>query len=270
MKLKRTISAIIAVSTAFSLGLTAQARFVGDVNKDNSVNSSDALEVLSYSVGKIDKIDETRADVNEDKLINSSDALLILQISVGTYKGALEINDDIANTLKAQNVDPVIKSGKFTIETSVESDGSSIPTTIMVDGNNMSTDLTVDTEIPLVGKIPVRLLVLDGKCYLLVPSIKLYTESSTVPEISFTSSSKETFVKSENVKIGLKTYVCETYSYDDGTTRKYYFYNNEWKISETISEEKTTKQTINSFKTGVDKSHFSLDGYTKGNLGNIL
>lgn len=57
----------------------------GDVNKDGSINSLDALLVLQHSVGIItlDSEKQALADVNKDKNINSLDALKILQYSVG-------------------------------------------------------------------------------------------------------------------------------------------------------------------------------------------
>ena len=55
---------------------------LGDVNKDGSVNSADALVVLQYSV-RLTSIDTNLGDVNKDGTVNSADALMILQYSVG-------------------------------------------------------------------------------------------------------------------------------------------------------------------------------------------
>lgn len=63
---------------------TAQNK-TGDLNGDNSINSSDALMILQYAVGSI-KLDETAktvADVTKDGNVNSADALKVLQYSVG-------------------------------------------------------------------------------------------------------------------------------------------------------------------------------------------
>lgn len=58
----------------------------GDADEDGKVNSSDALLVLQYAVGKVDEeeINWQWADLNGDDEINSSDALRILQIAVGS------------------------------------------------------------------------------------------------------------------------------------------------------------------------------------------
>jgi hypothetical protein len=58
---------------------------LGDVNGDDTVNSTDALIILSYDVG----IDTSPynpmsyGDVNDDGLVNSTDALIILSYDVG-------------------------------------------------------------------------------------------------------------------------------------------------------------------------------------------
>lgn len=83
--MKKFISILLAITVSMSLCVTAfAASKAGDVNADGSVNSSDALQVLQYSVGILKTFkDKSAADLNKDGIINSSDALTILQISVG-------------------------------------------------------------------------------------------------------------------------------------------------------------------------------------------
>lgn len=77
----------LTIAAAVSLPLSANifaADYMGDVNGDGNVNSSDALAVLNYAVGNEDEsFLLERADLNGDESVNSSDALLILQTSVG-------------------------------------------------------------------------------------------------------------------------------------------------------------------------------------------
>lgn len=114
--MKRIISFLLAVCFIFSVCLTAQAKSLGDVNADGSVNSTDALVVLQFSVNKINKIDKDAADMNLDGRVNSTDALMILQVSVGfietsTYKTIVKLTAKVGNTeYKSKDVIPV-KSG---------------------------------------------------------------------------------------------------------------------------------------------------------------
>ncbi len=61
-----------------------QKNLLGDVNSDGIINSSDALMLLNYCVGKtsLTKSQKERADVNFDGKYNSSDALIMLYLSV--------------------------------------------------------------------------------------------------------------------------------------------------------------------------------------------
>lgn len=84
MKTKRILSFALALAMASGFASMSSARFMGDVNNDGDVNSSDALAVLRYAVGTTDNMDTRYADMNGDGDINSSDALEILRTSVGS------------------------------------------------------------------------------------------------------------------------------------------------------------------------------------------
>lgn len=113
--MKRILSSVLVLILAFSLCITPHAKVRGDVNGDGKTNSSDALEVLMYSVGKINQVDPS-ADLNGDGKINSSDALTILQISVGIitdskYKAVFALTAKVnGKTYDSSDVIPV-KSG---------------------------------------------------------------------------------------------------------------------------------------------------------------
>ena len=80
------LSVIIAGSCAAS-GFAADVKY-GDVDKNGLINSSDALVVLTATVGaKTLTAEETKCgDVDGNGIINSSDALDILLYSVGSLK----------------------------------------------------------------------------------------------------------------------------------------------------------------------------------------
>lgn len=99
--MKRILSSILVLILAFSFCIFPQAKVRGDVNGDNKVNSSDALEVLMYSVGKLSHVDPS-ADLNGDGKINASDALTILQISVGIISDS-KYQAAVALTAKVNN-----------------------------------------------------------------------------------------------------------------------------------------------------------------------
>ena len=96
MKLFRTkkICILISVTTliVFSTLSFVEARpgytawghpYPGDVNDDDSVDASDALIILQWSVGiNTEDIKDHKADVNADGSIDAVDALLVLQYSV--------------------------------------------------------------------------------------------------------------------------------------------------------------------------------------------
>ena len=87
--MNRFIKAGISIASAAAIAASAAAvsfatDYMGDVNDDGAVNSTDALAILTYSVGNPDvTINLKKADLNADGLVNSSDALQALKVSVG-------------------------------------------------------------------------------------------------------------------------------------------------------------------------------------------
>ncbi len=97
--MNRFIKAGISLATVAAIAASASAMafatdYMGDVNDDGTVNSSDALLILRHSVG-----DETvtlnlkKADIDTNGIINSADALATLRMSVGLDE-LIEIKDD--------------------------------------------------------------------------------------------------------------------------------------------------------------------------------
>lgn len=92
--MKKIISVISALSLTAGLAVAASAaNYLGDADKNGTVNSADALAILEYSVGKTTEIDVKFADINKDKEVNSADALEALRISVGEI-AAEEIKEE--------------------------------------------------------------------------------------------------------------------------------------------------------------------------------
>lgn len=247
------ISAILAVSV---FAISASARVLGDVNGDKTTNSTDALNILRYSVGAIEAINTVAADVNCDGNINSADALIVLTISVGSYTGPTNVD------LKPEIIDPVFKSGKYTFSTVVDVDGVPTPTTIMINGKNMCAEMTIEN-------IKARMLILDGKVYVVFPDLRVYSE---VPEdqagdIDFGnigSGAGLTYTGSRYVTVDGKTCTVDTYKDSDGLVSDYYFLNGKWvKVVDNPGTARESAMVIQDFKAGVDSSWFSLKGYIK-------
>lgn len=255
--MKKIIALSLALVMALSMCIGASATIVGDANKDGKINSVDALEVLRYAVGSETSISPRLADMNADGKTNSTDALLILQVAVGLKEST---TDAKVTNYKETKIDPVIKSKKFTMETSVTEDGVTYPMTIMIDGNNLCVEMSVNG-------IKARLLLLNGKAYCAFPLLFAYTEVTMddIPSLDdFGFETKTVYVYTVNEVIGGKTYEKEMYLSEDGKTQyNYYFLNGEWKYLETVTRSGREMQPITGFKAGVNASYFSLSGMMK-------
>lgn len=89
------------IITVFLLpGLSACADEIGDIDLDDSITASDALQVLRYSVDLDEYTPELKelADVDSDGDITAADALEILRYSVG-----LDAADSIGQPVESEN-----------------------------------------------------------------------------------------------------------------------------------------------------------------------
>ena len=60
-----------------------EARLLGDINQDNSVDAADASLLLQYTseLIELDEMQEQSADVNQNGVSDAEDASYILQLS---------------------------------------------------------------------------------------------------------------------------------------------------------------------------------------------
>lgn len=265
--MKRFISLFLVILFALTCSVGASARLVGDVNSDNKANSTDALLILRHSVGFNDGANTKYMDINGDGRINSVDALSVLMIAVGIYNGDLEVDDELVTNYKAQIIDPVIKTGKFTFITEVEADGEVRTATAMIRNN----DICVETGAK---GITLRVLCLEGKTYLVFPMemglIKgFYAENDQEINTVIGSPEKATYVGSEKVTVDGVEYIRESYSHADGSVTDYYFKDGEWKMIGSAADGEAGIQKIVDFKQGVDETCFSLKGYKEIALDQI-
>lgn len=258
--MKKIISILLAVVFAFSFAATASARLVGDVDSDGKTNASDALAILRYAVG-LDSVNEAYADVNGDGNINASDALTVLNIAVGKYEGDLEIEDTLITSYKKDVVDPIMKSGKFTLKTQMDADGVTADVTTMVKGNDVCVETTMEG-------LTVRVLILGDQTYLvmpdfIMPGVGVYMEYDEQLKPNTGGATEAEYVKSEYVTVDGDKLVCETYKLADGSISQYYFKDGKWVMLAVEQDGELVSQKVVEFKSGVKNSNFSLDGFIK-------
>lgn len=256
--MKKIISLLLAVVFVFSFAATASARLLGDVDSDGKTNASDALAILRYAVG-LGTVNKTYADVNGDGNINASDALMALNIAVGKYEGDLEVEDELITSYKKDVVDPIMKTGKFTLKTQMDADGSTVDVTTMVKGN----DVCVETKVE---GLTVRVLILNDKTYLIMPSllgVGVYMTYEEQLKPNTGGATEAEYISSEYVTIDSDKLVCETYKLPDGSTSKYYFKDGKWVMLAVEQDGELVSQKVVEFKSGVKSSYFSLDGLVR-------
>ena len=255
--MKKFISLSLALLIMATMSICAFAKPKGDVDGNGTTNSTDALLTLQLAVGlKAPSANKVMADVDDNGTVNSIDALSILQIVVGTYTGNKEVYE---THYKETVVDPAIRAKKFTVTMTAAQDDMSYPVTIMFNNNNMAAELTVDG-------LKARMLILDGKTYVVIPAFFCYAEIGAEDigfdfDFSDIVSAGGKYVKSVKVNMNGKTYDKEIFLGDDNeSVASYYFLNGQLALIQSASGE---TQKIDSFKAGVDSSWFSLKGLIK-------
>lgn len=180
------------------------------------------------------------------------------------------VHGNVTKTMKE-----IVESGTFTmdftIQTKVDGTETTLPVKIMKDGNNMF----METSAPLgtSGKVRVNMLINDDGYFIIFPVMNAYYKAPT-DEMGETGSMDDLFAgldftdveedlemndnydSSSIVTINGKSYDCDVYKADDGSTVKYYYLNNELKRIESISDSGSTIVEFKELSGSVDKSKF--------------
>lgn len=249
-------------------------------NKDSS-DKEDKAE-------KAGKTDSSKEDKKNDKKETKKDngKSTSLQVNTDVLNNVTDVDEDNFDmfadekdlyeegtttkktTLFEDKVQKILKTGKFTIDMAVTSEGKQIPMKLAFAKDKMYASFEMQG-------MQAGIIYMNDTAYILFPNIfkgvKAYMEYPDADESmgevfdSFNqiSDSNGKYKGSSKVKVGSKTYTCEEYAGNDGTTFKYYFDGNDWKRYECISEEGNMVYEINSFSGKVDENLFSLKGYTK-------
>lgn len=233
-------------------------------NKDGSavtskMDSSALIEAAEKMMGetttkKASSSNNSSTKKNETTTKNSS--------NTGSSSDDLldEGNKTSKTNLKEKVIDPIIKSGTFTIGCDIIANSVSLPTTLAFKNKDFS--ITVK-----MSGLEFRIFSNSGKYYLAMPTLGRYGEIDKDTFGDFSSSSeiinkKATYVKSTKVKNGSETYTCEEYKSSDGTITKYYFNSkNEWKRWETIDGDQVGVFVVNSFAKGAKSSLFEVSKF---------
>lgn len=219
-------------------------------DKDNKTSSSQKLEINTDVVNKVTDVESDNFDMFADEK--------------DLYEEGTTIKK---TTLFEDKVQKVLKTGRFTIDMSVTSNGTKMPMKLAFDKDRMYASFNMNG-------MQAGIIYMDNKAYILFPNLfnqKTYMEypdaDDSMKEVfdSFNkvSDNDGEYVGSSKVKVGSKTYTCEEYKGKDGTVFKYYFDGKDWKRYECISDEGSMVYEINAFSGKVDDSLFSLKGYTK-------
>lgn len=252
----------------------------------NVVTDASGDPVISVVPAKDEKENKDKADKNKDGK-NNKDA--------GKDKGTIGINPDVSKAFNSDSllditaadkdlyqegttikktslfktrVQDVMKTGKFTIDMNTTSNGNKSPMKLAFDGDKMYASFNMNG-------LDAKLLYMDKTAYIILPNLltvkNVYFKypdsdgqfSEMFDSFGQISDNQGSYVGSSKVTVDKKTYTCEEYKTEDGTTLKYYFEGNDWKRYECISKEEKMVYEINSFSGNADSKLFSLKGYTE-------
>ncbi len=262
---KETTSSTKKNDSADSLGLDNYAFYATDTNGENVTNKDGSLVTTQVDWEGImnEMTNTTTTKKGQTGTQNANPAPDFNGALEGSDKDdLLEEGDKTSKTnLKEKYIDPVVKTGKYTLSATVVAQDIKMPMTMCLNGKDYSASLTMSMGAL---KISARVFSKNGKYYAVIPMFGMYSEMNeeTSEDISNPSgdlTSSATYVKSTKVKDGSVTYTCEEFKTKDGKTIKYYFNEkNEWKRWEVISGSAISVFEISSFKGTVDKSMFEI------------
>ena len=162
-------------------------------------------------------------------------------------------------TLMKTVVEPVLKSGTYTIRGNIKAGGQAIGSTIAFRNDGKDYSATVS-----MGAIAVRVFSNNGKYYMALPTMGKYAEVSSddigdLGDISESFKEKDAkYVQTTTVKSGAQKYTCEEYKTSTGTAKYYFNSKNEWKRMEIIDGEDILVWEITSFTKTADKTLFEV------------
>lgn len=240
-----------------------------DGSKKTEVFKVDELEKqLENELSKQEKSTTKKASGSNSKTESKTDAASSLLGDTQSSKEDLLPEGQKADktTLMKTIVEPVLKSGTYTIKGSIKAEGQSMNTSVGF--RNGGKDYSVMVAL---GAFSVKVFSVDGKYYMALPMFAKYAEVSKeemgdMNDMTDSFKPKDAkYVKTTTVKSGKTTYTCEEYTADTGTIKYYFNEKKEWKRMEIIDGDEILVWEITSFSNKADDSLFSTKGMIKDN-----
>ena len=251
-----------------------------DGNKVTQKNDNNLVGVTKYSkeeqaqihLEQVSKEFQNNPDILLD---NSEDIEFVLADGLVPenlfVKTEVELKDGKPVRGDADSYRDIISGDTFTVKMNVKSIMGGVESDIPLSWAKSGNNLLIETSMPVDGKgkaMKVNVLYKDGKCYMILPTTKLYAEipgdafgELFNPEI-FEQEVEDTNVykASYNLKVKGKNFSCDVYESKDGlTTTKNYFDNKGNPIRvEIVSGEDVTIWEITQLADKADTALFKV------------
>ncbi len=249
-------------------------------NKLTQVDGNNVVGVTKYSAEEqvqiyIDQVSK-EFESNPDAMLDNEKVDFIIadglvpesnfkKISVELGENGRPVRDE------SKSYQKIISGDAFTLKLNVKSIIGEEETDVPLTWSKSGQSLLIETSLPVDvsgSSMKTNFLIKDSKCYVFFPAMRLYTEMPAEafeemfnPEI-FESEVEDDIVydASYEVKIGGKTYYCDVYETEDGTsvTKNYYDANSNPVRVEMVSGDNVTIWEITEISTKADTSKFKV------------
>ncbi len=262
---KATTSTKSNVANSSSNSNSNYAIYATDKNGDNVTDKNGELVTTQLDVNALFSEMSKKTTTTRSGQSNNSSGGIGGNLENSDKNDLLDDGDKTNKTnLKATVIDPVVKSNKYTLDMTIVAQGMEMPMVMCINGKDYAASISMEMGI----KIDARVFSKDGKYYIVIPMLGMYSElneedSSDIAGTSGNLTGQSTYVKSTKVKDGNTTYTCEEYKSKSGDTVKYYFNEKgQWKRWEVIDKSGGISVfKINSLKNTVDKKMFEIPKY---------
>ena len=168
---KKTISLLLCLVLALSVGLTALAAANGDLTGDNKITTDDARRILRAAIGldTLTAANKKAADMDLDGKVTTSDARLALRVAIGL---------EVSHGKLYENQYDVLRSGFFFTDFTITDDSGEQAMLLAVTDKSAFmrmefSDAEMKEEFGI-DAIKINMLFLNDTAYLLDPENRQY------------------------------------------------------------------------------------------------